>query len=309
MQQIYRTKATATSEKKDVYSVVTNRIIELLEKGVVPWKPCVRDRGDVLSLPVNGYSGHRYQGVNVLVLMGTALDQGYTSNRWYTMAQVNKIGARVQKGQKGTPIIFAKYIDKKDFSGKVVLDKHGNPEQRYFLTYTYGWNLNQTTLEIENGEEEHLDPALRQGAANDLIMAYVLREGIEVTEIGNKPTYDWVRDQVNLPDFRNAISAARWFESAFHELTHSTGHMSRLKRFEKGCRMGMDSPERAREELLAELGAAYLMAEHGIFDEQEQNLTDYIRGWLTALQDDKRMIFQASTKAQAAVAYIKLGAA
>lgn len=309
MQQLYRKPTADTPEKKDVYTVVTNRIIELLEKGVVPWKPCVKDQGTAMSLPMNGYSGHQYQGINVLVLMGTAINQGYNSNKWYTMAQINKLGARVQKSQKGTPIIFAKYIDKKDYSGRVVLDKEGNPEQRYFLTYTYGWNLNQTSLTIENGEEELLDPMLRQGTANDLITGYVEREGIEVTAIGDKPTYNWVQDQINLPDFRNATSAARWFESAFHECVHSTGHTTRLKRFETGCTMPPKSPERAREELLAELGAAYLMAEHGIFDKQEHNLADYIRGWLTALMDDKRMIFQASTRAQAAVAYIKMGAA
>ena len=308
MQQNLQRPLSHQTEKKDVYSVVTNRIIELLEKGVVPWKPCVRDRGGALSLPINGYSGHRYQGVNILVLMGTTLERGYSSNRWYTMAQVNKLGARVQKGQKGTPIIFAKYIERKE-NGVVVLDREGNPARRYFLTYTYGWNLNQTTLEIENDEGELLDPSQRQGAANDLIMAYLQREGIAMTEIGDVPTYNWGQDQVNLPDFRRAISPARWFESAFHELTHSTGHTNRLKRFEPGCRMGRGSPERAKEELLAELGAAYLLAEFGIFEEQEHNLTDYIRGWLTALQNDRRMVFKAATGAQEAVSYIRMGAA
>jgi len=306
MQQVNRNRSADTPERKDVYTVVTNRIIDLLQKGIVPWKPCVKDRRDALSLPMNGYSGHQYQGINVLILMGETLNKGYTTNRWFTMNQVNKLGARVQKGQKGTPIIFAKFIDKKE-DGKVVLDKEGNPEQRYFLTYTDGWNGDQTTLAIDGGDDEGLDPELRQGQANDLLMAYIEREGITLTHVGDQAYYQPHEDLINLPDFSRALSPARWFESAFHESIHSTGHEKRLRRLEDEKALRWGDANYAREELVAELGAAYLLAALGIFEEEEQNLAEYIRNWIGVLQGNKNLIFQASSKAQTAAAYVKTG--
>ncbi|NLX50036.1 MAG: DUF1738 domain-containing protein [Methanospirillum sp.] len=304
---MHRTKATATSEKKDVYTVVTNRIVDLLNQGIVPWKPCTRNNGSV-RLPVNGYSGHRYQGVNVLTLLGEQLANGYATNRWFTMRQVNTLGARVQKGQKGTPIVFARYIDRKE-NGEVVLDKDGNPEQRYFLTYTHGWNGDQTTLAIDVHEEAGLDPALRQSRANDLLMGYLARERIELTHVGAQAYYQPSNDLINLPDFCRATSPARWFEAGFHEAVHSTGHPKRLARLDPAKPNPKFGPEYAKEELVAELGAAYVLADFGIFEEQEQNLTDYIRHWIGVLQGNKSLVFQASSKAQTAVAFIKTGAA
>lgn len=297
-----------SSEKKDVYTVVTNRIVDLLSRGIVPWKPCTAKMNGSVQLPVNGYTGHRYQGVNVLVLLGETLDKGYSTNRWFTMRQINTLGARVQKGQKGTPIIFARFIERKE-NGEVVLDKDGNPEQRYFLTYTHGWNGDQTTLAIDDREVDGLDRALRQSQANDLLMGYLAREGIELTHVGNRAYYQPGIDLINLPDFSRALSPARWFESAFHESIHSTGHPKRLGRFDPAKPNPKFGPEYAKEELVAELGAAYILAGFGIFEEQEQNLTDYIRHWIEVLQGNKSLIFQASSRAQAAAAYIKAGAA
>lgn len=297
------------NQKRDVYTIVNEKFIEMLERGVVPWRPCVEQDAEAFAAPINGYSGYQYRGINVLMLMGTAIDRGFDSNRWYTMKQINMLGGRVQKDQKGTPIVFAKKIERKE-DGKVVLDKKGNAVLRYFVTYTYGWNLSQTTLKIETEDQgPGLDPLLQQNQTMDAIRAYLEREGIETTNVGSRPTYNFVHDVVNLPDFTRAISPERWFSSAFHEIVHSTGHNSRLDRFKQGCNMSHGSKERALEELIAEIGAAYQMAEHGIFEKSQENMGSYIHGWLQVFQSDKRILFTASTKAQAAVAFIKTGAA
>ena len=284
-------------KKFDVYEMVTDRILEALENGTVPWRKPWRG-GTAAGSPVNLKSKKAYRGINVFVLHL----QGFSSRYWATFKQAKDLGGKVRKGSKGTPVVFWKWIDKKgkdDDGNEIVLDRY--PILRYYTVF----NLDQI-----DGID---DPDAK--AADDTPAKFNPIEAAEkiVDEMPNRPeiTHNEPRayyrpstDTVNMPKPELFDVPAEYYSTIFHELTHSTGHESRLNRdgITKLAAFGDDNY--SQEELVAEMGAAFLCGHAGIENETIDNSAAYIDGWRKKLSTDKKLVVYAAAQAQKAADYI-----
>ena len=284
----------ASSRKPDVYAMVTDRVIELLERGTIPWrKPW---HGANLQ-PCNGKTGHQYRGINPFLLQVTQVCNGYSDHRWLTYKNAQDAGGTVRKGEKSTLVCFWKWLE--------VVDKDTKkpkkiPLLRYFRVFNVEQcdDIDETKLKAEADtyeptEWEAIDAA--EVVSNDWLNRSGLRERIE--HGGNRACYAPSLDSLRMPDRDRFEVSAEYYCTLFHELTHSTGHESRLNRFESG---GFGSDPYAREELVAELGAAFLCGHAGIQGVVEENSAAYLNGWLKVLKADKKLIAGAAAAAQKA---------
>ena len=287
-----RTKK-ATQPKSDPYQEVTDNIIKALEGGTAPWV-CPWDR--TAGLPRNGHSGHIYNGINVMLTWGA----GYADARFYTFNQVKKNygGSHVRRGEKSTPVIkwlFLK-VDEKDDNGNPTGKTKTIPRLRVYRVF------NHEQIEWAEGQE----PQLPEGNDFDpeaacVEAATLLSEaGCELKHGGARACYSDSTDEVRLPPARLFESPEAYWATALHEAAHWTGHKSRCNRDMTG-RFGSESY--AAEELVAELGAAFLCADLGIQGKLQH--PSYIANWLKVLRDDKYAIFTAARHAREAVAFLK----
>lgn len=274
-----------------VYEKITDLIISKLEQGIIPWsKPWnVVDGG----MPCNLKTKKAYRGVNVLMTMM----QGYGSPYWVTFNQCKGMGGHVRKGEKGTPIVFWNSYVKKNAD-----------DEEYDV-----WFLKQYTIfnvEQCNGLDKHLPEPVEPAEEFDAIAnAETIVDGMPrkpvMTSGGNRAYYRPATDTVNMPARNQFNDAEGFYGTLFHELVHSTGHQTRLDR--KGITTSMvafGDETYSQEELVAELGAAFLCGEAGISDLTIDNSAAYIKGWLKALKDDKKMVVYAGSQAQKAADFI-----
>ncbi len=276
----------------DLYQSVTNRIIAALEQGTPPWVCPWTDR---TALPSNLATGKQYRGVNILMLAIEAQMAGHSDSRWVTLRQANELGARVRKGCHGTPIVF--------FKMKELTDEHGTAEvlgdaQKRVVPMLRSYTVfNASQLDsLPERFELRPTPAWQPiGEAEQLLYetGAVFRQG------GNRAFYSPSEDIIQLPPQAWFPNADDFYAVALHELTHWTGHPRRLDR-QLGKRHGIDAY--AFEELVAEMGAAFLCAHCGLPGRLEH--ASYIDSWLDALKRDKRLIFVAAGMAQKAADYV-----
>ena len=278
-----------SKEKVDVYQIVTDRIIDLLEDGVVPWhKPWA---GGSNQLPMNLVSKKAYRGLNVWLLSCF----GYASPYWVSYKQATELGGQVRKGEKSTLVVYWKMFETIDKDTK---EKKVIPMLRYYNVFNVsqcdGINVpdteTQPTIDFNPIEEAE------KIVAN---MTKVPR----ITHIEQQAYYNRSSDHVNMPQKETFKGEAEYYSTLFHELTHSTGHESRLGRFQNQVSKFGDS-NYAKEELIAEMGASYLCAMAGIVDRTIDNSAAYIANWLTKLRNDKKLVVSAAGKAHAACDYI-----
>lgn len=269
--------------KKDVYQEITDKIIAALEQGTAPWvKPWASS-----GAPRNAVTGREYSGINTVLLAMSP----YTSPLWLTYNQTNAAGGQVRKGEHGTTVVLFKpfKIEDKDSSEgkeKVI------PLLRTFTVF----NVEQ----IDGLPEKFTTssrPQLDEFADNEQAEALLAQANIEHGQ--TKACFIPSIDKIGMPNKTDFKSVADYYATGLHELTHWTGHKSRLARF-FGSRFG-DS-DYAFEELIAELGAAFLCAHCGI-DGQLQH-ENYIAGWLKVLRSDKRAIFTAAAAARKASEFL-----
>jgi antirestriction protein ArdC len=282
-----------TPKQKDgqekIYQFVTERIIAALEKGVIPWRKSWSG-GD--SAPVNYKSKKEYRGVNVLML----LCSGYVSPKWLTFKQAVEAGGRVIAGEKGTPVVFWNFIEKPT-------DEPGRTRKIPFLKYYTVFNLSQC-----EGIEDTAAPVEPVKPFEQIERAVRIVGGMPnpptVTGGASRAAYRPSTDTVIMPQGCNFDSEPEYYSTLFHELVHSTGHKSRLDR--EGVAGGgfYGSQLYSKEELVAEMGAAFLCAEAGISNEVIDNQAAYIDGWLSQLRKDRKLLIQAAGKAQLAADYI-----
>lgn len=267
--------------KFDLYQTVTDKIIAAIEEnGTLPWvRPWATFGG-----PRNGMTNRPYSGVNHLLL--SIAGAGYGSNEWFTFKNAQKLGGTVRKGEKGTQVVYWNIIKKDDGTGK----EETFPLLRYFMVF----NREQIDglPEPKKAEEVSFDPIT---AAEDFISG----TGANIRFGGDRAVYNMATDSITLPVREAFNDPASFYATAFHELIHWTGHRSRLDRL---AATPFGSPEYAKEELVAELGAAFLCADKGIIGKTQH--PEYIANWLTALKNDKRFIFKASSLATKAVAFL-----
>jgi len=282
-----------------VFEIITAKILEALDKGVVPWhKPW---KGS--DHPRNLISGNKYSGINVWLLLGSAIVSGYGSPYWLTFNQCKNLGGNVRKGEKSSVVVFwksthVKTISKEDpDTGEVVEENVTVPVLRYYRVF----NIEQC-----EGIEKPKDDSVVIENFNPIDRA----ESI-INDMPNKPKIDHVlarafyspsEDRVNLPQKESFYSEEEYYSTAFHELAHSTGHKSRLDRFNSTSFQGNGYSE---EELVAEMTAAFLTAESNIdTPEVLQNSVSYLDSWRKKISDDPKLIVYASGKAQKAANYI-----
>jgi len=281
----------------DIYQRITDRIVEQIEAGTLPWVRPWSTVGD--TVPINIISSRAYRGINNLVLQLEAQSHGYRLNRWLTYRQAAERGAQVRKGETATQIVYYQLRKLAATSDAFpVYAEPDIPERIIPLLRVYSvFNVAQ----IDGLPTELLEvpaaqgPLAAQEAADDLL----LDSAVPIQHGGFRAFYSPSEDRIQLPFKSLFKDAANYYAAALHELVHATGHMSRCNR-QLTTRFGTESY--AAEELIAELGAAFLCA-HCRIDGQLQHAS-YLSSWLDVLRRDKRAIFVASTKAQQAADYL-----
>jgi len=275
------------------YKVITDRIIERLEAGVIPWKKPWNGGG----CPRNLISKIEYRGINPFILGSV----GYAHRDFLTFRQVTSLNGHVKKGEKALPVLYWNFSEKtdKDSGEKVKIP---------FLKYYNVFNVEQC-----KGIDEHLEKLTDNPdkeplkACSDVVDGYLSRETtLKLEHSENRAYYSPSKDLVMMPEFKRFNSKEEYHSTLFHELVHSTGHVSRLDRgISKSSPFG--STDYSKEELIAELGCAFLCGLTGIEPQTLDNSTAYIQGWLKALRADAKILVQAGGKAQRAVDYILKG--
>lgn len=286
---------------RDIYQDVTDKIIAELEAGTAPW---VRPwSGKIDPHPRNAVSQRHYRGINTLLLGMESALHGYASNQWLTFKQARDIGACVRKGEKACPVVFYKLLEVAEDAPAQVDDESAKAKRLPLLRQFHVFNVAQ----IE-GLPERLQPtpATTTGvawASCDLAERIMTASEADIRHEGLRAFYRRSDDCISLPEQASFVDAGGYYATALHELTHWTGHESRLDR-QFGKRFG-DSAY-AAEELVAELGSAFLSA-HCRIDGQLQH-ANYLDSWLQVLRNDKRAIFTAAAQAQKASDYLLLKA-
>lgn len=273
-----------------VYEVITNRIIEHLEAGTVPWHKPWRVRGKN-GRPRNLVTMCEYRGVNLWILLTTE----YSSPFWLTYRQAQMVGGHVRIGEKGLPVVYWKFGTREVEDGDEVI------EQRSVLCRQYTvFNSQQCEgLRLQPGQPSDNKSQVQPIGACDRVVSD-WQQKPKVTHGGNLACYSKILDEVRIPQRECFDSAEEYYSTLFHELVHSTGHPTRLNRptltdFERFADCNYQ-----REELVAELGAAFLAGYCGIENGTIDNSAAYLANWLHALRQDSRMMVIAGSQAQKA---------
>ena len=268
---------------KDVYAEVTARIIEQLEQGVIPWrKPWITS-----GAAISHSTGKPYSLLNQILLT--------KPGEYVTFNQITADGGHVKKGAKSSMVVFWKWIETEDE------DNPGETKKIPFLRYYTVFHIDQTEGIKPKYSKPLPNVAQPDEAAEAIVRDYLTRSGVRlIHDEGDRAFYRPSTDSITLPLLAQFKDAAEYYSTLFHEMTHSTGHHSRLDRLTKVAAFG--SEDYSKEELIAEIGAATLVNYAGL--ETSGTLTNsaaYIQSWLKAMQDDKRLIVSASGKAEKAV--------
>lgn len=269
----------------DIYQEVTNRIISQLEQGVIPWqKPWV-----AAGSAISHSTGKPYSLLNQMLLG--------RPGEYLTFKQCQQEGGNIKKGAKANMVVFWKWLDVEDEETKKM-------EKIPLLRYYNVFHIDQCEGIKPKYAEGLPCVAKPEEEAEKVIGSYISRSGVKLRhEEGDRACYNPGMDTITLPILDQFISVAEYYSTAFHELTHSTGHESRLKRLSKVACFGGE--EYSKEELVAEIGAATLMTRTGFETKNSfDNSVSYIQSWLKALQNDKRMIVSAAGRAEKAVKLI-----
>ena len=284
--------------KLPAFDAVTTRIVEAMDRGVVPW----RRPWSEITVPRNAVSDRPYSGINPF-LLGLA---GYDDPRWLTYKQAQRLGGNIKRGEKGTTIIFWKILRKAttiedEETGEETVIGRNVPLLRHYTVF----NAEQTEgiPEVSLPEldlEPHIDRVQAIEAAEAIVTGYDNPPRIN-HEGGDSAFYRRDTDTIALPPRGSFLDSEWFYGTLFHEMTHSTGHKKRLDRLENGARFG--DPVYAREELVAEFGAAFLMQDASL-DNHIENEASYIKGWTNAIKDDPKMIVIAATRGEKAARWI-----
>lgn len=306
----------------EIYEEVTQRIIDSLEKGIIPWnKPWVSMGGHK-----NYVSQKPYRGINPFLLQISSIDNDFVSPFWLTYNQASELSVKkwlkdnnltdtddnraaykndengykgVRKGEKSTTIIFWNTFTIEDKDNR---DENGKPEKKTipYLKYISIFNTDQTDLGIEIPEisDKQFDPIEE---AQSVIDDWPDRP--EINHGGDIASYIPSYDQITMPLPEMFDSENYYYKTLYHEAIHSTGHKSRLNRIKESSGFGSDPY--AKEELVAELGAAIMMNYVGIeTPETDKNTEAYIKSWIKRFKEDSKLIISAGSKAQKAADYI-----
>lgn len=282
-----------------VYSIVTDRIISQMEKGIIPWIKPWDHVGPVLAR--NAITKKPYSLMNQMLL-------GMSGGYWLTYKQLTERNGTLNKGAKASIVVFYKMneYEKTDNEGNAIVNENGEAEKRRvpMLRYYKVFNVLDTSLaeQYVNIAEERNNEAIDD--AEKIISGYVAGSGIGFynKDMSNEAYYSPSEDYVKVPVIDQFDNVAEYYSTVFHEFTHSTGHPDRLDRLTK---THFGSSKYAKEELVAEMGAAFALATIGIDNKQaEENNVAYLQNWIKQLQNDDHLIVSAASMAEKAVNFI-----
>ncbi|MBY3211830.1 ArdC family protein [Rhizobium laguerreae] len=287
-------------QRVDIYTRITERIVEDLAKGVRPWmKPWNAANADGRITRPLRHNGQPYTGMNTLLLWSKGVARGFSSPMWMTFKQALELGAAVRKGESGATVVFASRFTKSEDDGR-----GGEVEREVpFLRVYTVFNIEQI-----DGLPDHYhhrpapfrDPVERIEHAD----RFFRNTGAVIRHGGGQAYFSPAGDLIQMPNFEMFRDAASYYATLSHESVHWAGAPGRLNR--DLSRYHKDRSERAREELIAELGSCFLCADLGIVPELEPrpDHASYLQSWLKIVSDDRRAIFQAAAHAQRAVNYL-----
>lgn len=277
--------------KADIHQNITDRFIEQLKRGTVPWqKPWLGAQNIVSQRP--------YRGINSLLLGST----DYQSPYWVSFKQAVDLGGRVKKGEKSTPVIYYKILEKRDDDGNVIV-RDGRPARIPFVRWSNVFNLQQT-----DGITAPNVAATQMGFEPNEKAASIVRNAnlCPIHQTGFAALYSPRDDVIRIPAPPTFRSPEDYFHSLYHEMVHATGHSSRLNREGITLSTRFGSELYSREELIAELGAAFLSNEAGILSQvQFENSAAYLNSWIQKLENDPRLIVSAASQAQRGSDFIR----
>ena len=286
--------------KKDVYERVTEKIVADLEAGVRPWlKPWNAEHAaGRITRPLR-HNGVPYSGVNILMLWMEAMEQGHSAPIWMTFRQAKELGAHVRKGERGSTVVYASTFKKTEE------DADSGEEVERDIPFMKGYTVFNVE-QIEGlpahyyalAEEPPLDPIERIGR----LEAFFAHTGAQLHHGGNRAYYTVTHDRIQMPPFETFQEPESYYATLAHETTHWTRHPKRLDRDFGRKRWG--DAGYAMEELVAEIGSAFLSADLQITPEVREDHAAYIENWLEVLKGDKRAIFSAAAHAQRATDYL-----
>lgn len=286
------------------YDLVTKLIIEKLEQGVVPWHcPWKRDMRPAQNLTTM----KPYRGFNQLI---TSM-MGYSSPYWLTFKQAKDLGAHVRKGETGTPVLYWSTFKVKDTAKEEVSveaierQDDGTIKSIPFLKHFIVFNVDQIDGLKLDAEKLHA-PRVIDFAPIDKAqtIADSMQNRPAITHGFNRACYIPHADSIRMPSADVFENAEEYYSTLFHEITHSTGHKSRLDRHAKMKHLGFGTRDYGKEELVAEMGAAMLCYEAAIENKTIDNSASYLDGWLKAIKGNPRLILDAASAAQKAADYV-----
>lgn len=277
----------AKGKKFDAYDSITTKIVAAIEKGNLPWRKRWSGKGS--GMPVRS-CGTPYRGINILALWATSEECGFASHYWMTYRQAQTLGGQVRKGEKSTTVVKYGTFERAN-------SDTGEDETIPYLKAYRVFNADQIDgLDAHFKGEEQVDMGTRPVAELD---AFFNAVGADITHGGTRACYNIQDDRVQMPPVSAFITDRHYYATLAHEITHWSGHKSRLDRFKT---FG-DKFDYAFEELIAEVGACFLGAQVGVEPITDESAA-YIDHWLQAMREDSKVIFKAAAKAQQAADYI-----
>lgn len=283
----------------EVCKMITDRVIKELENGIIPWeKPWIAPKG--LTGAFNRITKQPYSLLNQMMLG--------EPGEYASLKQWNNLGGKIKKGEKGKIVVFWKPYRR---NVEVTDEDTGETVQKtvpfFILRYYYVFHISQVKgvkpLNIKDVPEDKNKPIEK---ADHIMKAYTMREGIKLSRgRSDSAYYSPALDKIVLPALKYFKTSEGFYDTAFHEMTHSTGHKSRLNRFDEEKSAAFGSETYSKEELVAEIGSAALANFAGTVTEKtERNNAAYIQNWLQPLKNDVKFIVSAAGKAEKAVNYI-----
>ena len=287
------------SEFRDVYSRITNRIIADLEQGVRPWmRPWSAEHAaGRITCPLR-HNGIPYKGINVVMLWSASVVKGYSCPIWLTFKQALELGGAVRKGERGELVVYANSITRTEADDKGEETERNIPFLKGYTVFNAEQCDGLPAQYTAKAEPPALSPVQRIEAADRFFAA----TGADIRHGGTRAFYAEGPDYVQMPSFETFRDAESYAATLAHECVHWTKHDKRLARDMGRVKWGDEGY--AREELVAELGAAFLCADLAITPEVRADHAAYIASWLKALQDDKRLIVTAAAHAQRAADFL-----
>ncbi len=286
---------TGISNHRDIRQQVTDTIVQQLENGTVPWqKPWVGDDKRSFAIPKNFTTGNKYRGINILLLWASAIVHDYPAQEWASYKQWQDKKEAVRKGEKGSMIVYYDTIEK---------EEDGEIEKIPFLKSSVVFNRSQLASYTSADNEPRLNPVPLVERIKH-VEEFVANTGAIVEHKGYTACYIPSEDKIHMPvpeafiDTETSTATEGYYSTLFHELTHWTGNEKRLNR-QGGKKFGDENY--ATEELVADIGAAFLCAELEITATTKADHANYLAHWLKALKDNKQCIISAASGASRAV--------